>query len=661
MRIKCKRGRFASARLLLSFYAVFSVTGHAEVINEIEPFIVTASRIPEAPNAVPYAIQTITLEDISKSGVRTVNEALRVLGGIQGSINTSGGRDQVLDMRGFGEESASNQVILVDGVRQNEGDKTGVDLGWITINSVDRIEILRGSGSVMYGEGASAGVINVITKKDVDETDDKVLLAGGSNGTRELRLSKFLPSGNWRTLVTMNRYLTDNHRENYAYQGSSLRLNSHWADDATTLSIGFAADESRMGLPGGLNVSDALSRPSFSYKPNDRGSSTLGSLTLAADTVLGAGWHGAVDVSRRLRSTDAVYVLDDQTVSNLNSMSRIGVRSWWDINTFGLKSVFVVGVDQERWGEARRSVYSSGPSHQNIDQTSDAVYFRQSTMLSPQASAFWGARRTLSDRVSSGSTVGALKARNNSWEAGGTLALSQNEKFFLRLGQGVRLAKADEFATCYPDYGSCSDTVNKLKPQTSKDAEVGFEQRSEHSSHEVRIYQSRIRDEIGLDADKGFGYEVANFSPTIREGLEYTFSSDLSKAWTVGGAIAVRSAKFKGEPLNGNEVPLVSRYFGTANLRYNIDGRSSLMFVSQIQSSQVVSGDIRNACSDRLPGFGIATLKYTQQREKYTWRAEMNNVFDRSYYNFRSRCDATKKSVYPEAGRTILVALERAF
>ena len=167
---------FALVSLLLGFSVISPTNARAQVIGVIDPLVVTASRVPEDLSAVPYAIQTISSEDLIDGGVATVNEALRVIGGIQSSINTGGGRDQILDLRGFGEESASNQVILVDGVRQNEGDKRGVDLSWISINSVERIEILRGSGAVMYGEGAAAGVINVITKKNPGKTDDRVLI-----------------------------------------------------------------------------------------------------------------------------------------------------------------------------------------------------------------------------------------------------------------------------------------------------------------------------------------------------------------------------------------------------------------------------------------------------------------------------------------------------
>jgi len=220
------------------------------------------------------------------------------------------------------------------------------------------------------------------------------------------------------------------------------------------------------------------------------------------------------------------------------------------------------------------------------------------------------------------------------------------------------LAKADEFATCYPP-GPCSDAVNTLRPQTSRDAEIGYARRHDDSAHEIRVYQNRIKDEIGLDSR--LSYSVVNYSPTVREGIEYNFSGTLSRSWTFGGALSVRSSKFKGGALDGNQVPLVSRYFGTANLKYLIDANSSVTITSQVQSSQFVSGDIANSCSNKLPGYGIANLKYTRAFAKYTVRADLNNVFDRNYYNFRSRCDAAARSVYPEAGRTLFVSLERTF
>ena len=175
--------------------------------------VVTAARTPQDPTLLPQGVLVITAEQIQAAGMTHANEAIRWLGGVVGRIDTSGGRDQTLDLRGFGEAASSNVVILVDGVRQNEGDSAGASLSWIPIESIERIEIVRGSGSVMYGEGATAGVINIITQKGLTEPGGSASVALGSHATRDARVSVNTVADAWRLQVHANAFDTDNHRE----------------------------------------------------------------------------------------------------------------------------------------------------------------------------------------------------------------------------------------------------------------------------------------------------------------------------------------------------------------------------------------------------------------------------------------------------------------
>ena len=78
-----------------------------------------------------------------------------------------GGTNSSLDIRGFGEASKSNSLILVNGIRLNDIDMSNVNLSYIPIDSIERIEIIRGgSAGTLYGSGAIGGAVNIVTKND---------------------------------------------------------------------------------------------------------------------------------------------------------------------------------------------------------------------------------------------------------------------------------------------------------------------------------------------------------------------------------------------------------------------------------------------------------------------------------------------------------------
>ena len=108
-------------------------------------------------------------------------EIRRLFDGVEGT-NSS------IDMRGFGEASKSNVLILVNGIRLNEIDMSNISFSNIPLTSIDRIEIVRGgSSATLYGSGAVGGSINVVTKNDI--TQNNVGFSYGSYNTQKLNVN----------------------------------------------------------------------------------------------------------------------------------------------------------------------------------------------------------------------------------------------------------------------------------------------------------------------------------------------------------------------------------------------------------------------------------------------------------------------------------------
>lgn len=159
-----------SANVLIGGFAHAQNTADNKAVNTLDNVVVTASGFAQAVQDAPASISVITREQLDSKFYRDVHDALQDAPGV---IVTGGGDKQDISLRGMGSQYT---LILIDGKRQSSretrtnSDSGGVEGGWTPpIGAIERIEIVRGPMSSLYGSDAIGGVINIITRK-VPET-----------------------------------------------------------------------------------------------------------------------------------------------------------------------------------------------------------------------------------------------------------------------------------------------------------------------------------------------------------------------------------------------------------------------------------------------------------------------------------------------------------
>ncbi|RYE82972.1 MAG: TonB-dependent receptor, partial [Myxococcales bacterium] len=130
-----------------------------------EERVVTASRQAQSPLDAPNSTSIITAQDIRLSGLTKIQELLRRLAGVEVTIMTGG--DTEVSIRGYNSRVSNKTLVLID-YRSVYVDLLGATF-WealpIDVEQIERIEVVRGPGSALYGANAFAGVINIITRK----------------------------------------------------------------------------------------------------------------------------------------------------------------------------------------------------------------------------------------------------------------------------------------------------------------------------------------------------------------------------------------------------------------------------------------------------------------------------------------------------------------
>ncbi|MCE5202337.1 MAG: TonB-dependent receptor [Synergistaceae bacterium] len=157
-----------------------------EDVREIARVEVTGSRLAEDIQDVPASAYVITSEDIKNSGARSTQEVLDRVPGVNGLRNSSSmALDKSVTVRGL----TSEVLLLVDGIPfMTSSYGTGVSMGspfdlrTIPLESIERIEVVKGASSAVYGSNAAGGVINVITKKGAEKSTASIMMEGGDQG-----------------------------------------------------------------------------------------------------------------------------------------------------------------------------------------------------------------------------------------------------------------------------------------------------------------------------------------------------------------------------------------------------------------------------------------------------------------------------------------------
>ncbi|CAC9171038.1 Colicin I receptor precursor [Comamonas aquatica] len=129
-----------------------------------EPIVVSATRIDMHDQDAPYASEVHTRSDIERSGAHSLFDYLAQQSSLQISPSYGNRYTPQISMRGYGNDGFQNLVISVDGRRLNNIDSIPQLIGSISLSDIERIEITKGSGAVMFGDGATAGTIQIYTK-----------------------------------------------------------------------------------------------------------------------------------------------------------------------------------------------------------------------------------------------------------------------------------------------------------------------------------------------------------------------------------------------------------------------------------------------------------------------------------------------------------------
>jgi len=641
--------------------AALSLLGNVSALAQqssdktLPPVVVSSTRFENNVEPGPIGATIITAEQIREAGVNNVNEAIRKIAGVYGRQNLNGTQDSALDLRGFGDDSRQNLVVLVDGIRLSENELANPLLSSVPIELVERIEIIRGGSSVLYGEGATAGVINVITKRAKPNAQGGSLVGeAGSYAHRELRASA---AKSWESLAldaNIGELRTDNYRANNALRQRNFSGGVQWGGAQGRIGLRVDALRQDSRLPGSLTMAQFNADPRQAATPNDFGSNDTDRYTLFADRKLGA-YEFAAELSQRYKTAKGHYVsssvydskADSQVTQFSPRLRHVSMLGGWANDLVG-------GIDLARWSRTTVSDYAGAPSSRaNAFQSSRALYVRDE-IKGRQMRIALGARHENFDKdsVDPVSPAKGTYARSfglNAWELQGSYAVIPAVELFAKTGQSYRVANVDENA-------GILTPARPLEPQTSHDLEGGVTVGNASTKATVRYFQHSLKNEIFYNP---LVFANVNLDPTRRRGVEIEASSRLASTLSLTANAQHVSAEFTDGANAGKEMVLVPRNIATVRLTWLPTARQTADLGVQWVDTQRYGGDFSNACSSRIPSYTTLDARYAIRMGAWEIAAIGTNLTGRDY--FSNAFGACGSGIYPDPGRQLRLSARLDF
>jgi len=644
--------------ITVALFGAISLPYAAYADTPMELLIVTPTRFVASPENSTVDVTVITASDIEKSSAKTLPALLAQHAGIQVRSN-DGTADMAIDLRGFGMTGNQNTLVLLDGQQLNDIELTSIRWSAIPLASIERIEIVNGSGAVLYGGGATGGTINIITRHPGKEMRGEASLGLASYDTREWQLALSGSGDHVGMRVTASGLDSTNYRANNNISQKNLEADLRTDVGHGEAVLKFGADNQNLRFPGPRTVDPTIglneleTDPRGTSTPLDYGKRDGGHASLGGSQQLDFG-QLAGELSYRDTKQQAYYAAygGNYLDTDLNLLS-FTPRVKIPFRSGGSDNEFIAGVDFADWDYDSRRSYSPStidtPTTRILaTQSNRALYVQNTTQFGAETRLTLGARSQrvdyqASDTVNPAAYASDSQGRNvNAYELGLRHSLNQDLSLFGRIGHSFRIATVDEIfnqyggVACDPITYICDSKITLLEPQTSQDAEAGIDYKNGNNKMRAALFQMNLNNEIHYNA---ITYTNMNLSPTRRYGLELEGTHDYTDAIEVIAAYSYTVAKFRegtyaGVNVTGNDIPLVPRQRLAFSCSWNISEQSTLNANALYVGEQHFDNDQANTFGQKMPAYTTVDMKFSRREGSWLFAAAVNNLFNKKYFTF---------------------------
>ncbi len=631
-------------------------------IVELAPFLVTATHFETPAQSYPGSATILAPTQVGFELATDLRELLNYAPHVQFRSVSGSPADAEIALRGFGEGSGQRVLVLVDGLPLNRPDIGGMNWLQVPLNSVERVELLRGGQGVIYGSRAVAGVIKITTRRT--GKGGELGMITGSYGLRQIDLWGIASPGPWSVSGSVSHHASEGYRARSNHRGESAQVAIGRAGDRASWRLVASASELEAMRPGPLISVGFPDNPRASMVPDQNFFERTADLRGMAEW---EGEHVRFEVEGAARRRERDWNLSGVFGASENQTFQVSPRALTSFDRLEL----VTGVDAALETlnalvfplPSRKAPYSDARLSRGVL----AIYAHGRLEISETLYLSGGIRGEASrfrfdhdqDRANPFSPAPVLPAvarekRSDegwAWTAGAVWQPDSQWRGWIRVDRLYRYPLMDELAS-YQGMELAEPFNPDLEPESGHQVEAGVAWANDRMRLSLSAFELRLDQEILYDATISLN---TNLPRTRRRGVEAE-GMVFFPGGSVGASYTGVDARYRAGAYTGNRIYLVSPHIFGVFATYGRDGPVQGRIDGRYHAAQFEGNDFSNS-RPKLPARFVADLSLTWRlNEAVRLTGAVLNVLDRQYASVKYLGEW-----YPEAGRTVRLGIHCTF
>ena len=602
---------------------------------KIDNVIVTASRVNESLNTTLHDVSIINREQIERAGQSTLVEILQMQPGVEITNNGGAGKAAGIFMRGT---NSGHVLVLVDGVRLNSATAGTTTFENLPVALIDKIEILRGPATSLYGQDAVGGVIQIFTKKGNGKPQFYANVGYGSYNTKTAEAGVHGAIGDTQFAIGVSSLDTDgfssyktndiNFNDNDSYRNlSETGSLSHKITNGHELGLQFLHSKGKTRFDNRFNI--------FAFDPafSDNAEMTQHSYSIYSKNQITPDWLSTLKIGEGY-DEQVTFAAPSFFTPQSRSVYRTKQHQWSWQNDIELP-LGAITLAYDRLEERVKST----STFDNNARNNDGYYLGYLVGLNNHTiQANYRSDHNTSFGTNDTHGLAYGYRFNDNWRAKASY------------GTAFKAPTFNDLYTPFTDFGggfSYQGNPN-LKPETSRNKELSLSYSHDATEVSATYYHNVIRNLIlgsqGIAADT-----ATNLGSATIEGLTLA-GSQLLGNWQLGGSIDVQSPRNND---TDNQLIRRAKQHASVNLNYSLGAWR--WGVESITSSKRY-----NDPANQLSIAGFTTFNLTtdyQINQDWKLQARLNNVFDKDYALAYDGNPKTDGLVYNTPGSNLFVSI----